>query len=515
MDGFAEFVVGDAPSPSVHARLAVARPVQVRGGALPERGLCLPVSAPEADIQAYIRRAAQQRRFFCVSAAKSVARTSLTAFEVPAPGRQPTFASLTPSQREWYFRWRSLQRDGAGPVTSLGYVTLHAAELIHLIGVDSVEDAFVRLRALWLAHRGAHPSLDATLPRWCLDLVGHYGDASARLLAASAALRGRVDVNFGVDAWVRGEERALPAQAWGALVTHRPGRAAFGRGADSAVRAEIVQAMRLSVRLIDDHWRRAHGLSVAEALAPEGEVTVYRMSFREANFEGVRQTYEVGRVRNYAASAQLSEVLTAFARLGENAVRRRHGKSLLKMDYEGEAVDRVDADLLEAFPVLVTRGKKRVGVPEVAPTPQSAPLRLDWARVAAIEAESGALRERLVREMADGETQALSPALPSPGPSAPPASALSPASGQVEPALEGAPDPARVFAAALLRAPGASAPLATLPVPEGVFAGTLVDAVNDAALEEMGDLALFLEDGEVTVSSEARPFLMTFAAGDV
>jgi hypothetical protein len=89
---------------------------------------------------------------------------------LPFTSYWPTYAVMSPGQKQWYFYWRSRALAEEYPPCDLSYLFIYIYELINNIH----DNALKRLYSLWVAYRGSHPELDVYLPLWILDYILTY-----------------------------------------------------------------------------------------------------------------------------------------------------------------------------------------------------------------------------------------------------------------------------------------------------------------------------------------------------
>ncbi|MCH5203917.1 MAG: TerB N-terminal domain-containing protein [Oscillospiraceae bacterium] len=83
----------------------------------------------------------------------------------------PMYAAMSNSQLRTYFTWRSDVRRGVWRDIDKSYVILYVYELLNKIGVNSSDEAFLKLLELWKNARSLNFAkyLDEILPRWLKD----------------------------------------------------------------------------------------------------------------------------------------------------------------------------------------------------------------------------------------------------------------------------------------------------------------------------------------------------------
>ena len=151
---FAEIDLGADASPS-HAY------------AIPERSADMPPYVPKPRALFSFQTT---EKLFLQQAQKFAQRTVRAARFVPFMAYWPTYSSMSAAQTAWYFHWRGMVRAHEYPQTDLSYIFLYVYELINLVGVDSPQDAYTKLKDVWSAYRNIYPRLDRYLYPWACDL---------------------------------------------------------------------------------------------------------------------------------------------------------------------------------------------------------------------------------------------------------------------------------------------------------------------------------------------------------
>lgn len=83
---------------------------------------------------------------------------------------RPVYGALSTDQLRTYFTWRTGVRRGVWNRVDKPYIMLYCYELLNCIGVNSAEEAYCRLSEVWENCRDFCPALDKVMPRWLKDL---------------------------------------------------------------------------------------------------------------------------------------------------------------------------------------------------------------------------------------------------------------------------------------------------------------------------------------------------------
>lgn len=87
----------------------------------------------------------------------------------------PTYSDMTLEQQRAYFGWRTKVRRGEYSPTNLSFMFVYAYELINLIGVQSPQQGYECLKALYDKLGDEQPKLKKYVSEWLYDMVIYYG----------------------------------------------------------------------------------------------------------------------------------------------------------------------------------------------------------------------------------------------------------------------------------------------------------------------------------------------------
>lgn len=82
---------------------------------------------------------------------------------------RPIYAALSRSQLRTYFTWRTGWRQGLHSIADKPYILLYCYEVLNKIGFDSSDGAYRELLLIWNELRGDALYLNGFLPRWIKD----------------------------------------------------------------------------------------------------------------------------------------------------------------------------------------------------------------------------------------------------------------------------------------------------------------------------------------------------------
>lgn len=136
----------------------------------------------------------------------------------------PTYSAMSDRQLRGYFTWHAAVRRGAIEETSLSFAFVYLYELICGIGVKTPEEGFAAIESFWQTYRCFAPEIDRFAGVWLQDYVVYHG-LPARLLEPYKTLafdRALIDLRH-ADA----EAAALAIQTRGSAAKRKRGESAL------------------------------------------------------------------------------------------------------------------------------------------------------------------------------------------------------------------------------------------------------------------------------------------------
>lgn len=97
----------------------------------------------------------------------------------------PYYSSLHLSQLRGYFSWRARVRQGELPPAPTPFAFLYCYELIHLIGVQDADAGYHALQAFFQQYAASLPEFQKLVPEWLDDMVIYY-QLPAQLLSEAS-----------------------------------------------------------------------------------------------------------------------------------------------------------------------------------------------------------------------------------------------------------------------------------------------------------------------------------------
>ena len=100
----------------------------------------------------------------------------------------PTYNVMSDQQLRGYFTWRAAVRHGSIGQTSTSFAFVYLYELINGIGVANPRAGFQQIKSFWEAYRTFAPELDRYVPEWLVDYAV-YHNLDPQLLADTKTVR--------------------------------------------------------------------------------------------------------------------------------------------------------------------------------------------------------------------------------------------------------------------------------------------------------------------------------------
>lgn len=150
-----------------------------------EAGISIPastISIQEPSVKVSIEYESREQQF--VKQAKSLAdHNGERAPFVQFMSYWPTYQDMSDSEQKWYFYWRSEVRNMRYPETDLSYIFLHTYELINGVGWTEPKHGLIQLTQLLIHYGEAYRQLENYLFDWIYDfaLVHQLTDTIGKL----------------------------------------------------------------------------------------------------------------------------------------------------------------------------------------------------------------------------------------------------------------------------------------------------------------------------------------------
>jgi hypothetical protein len=440
---------------------------------------------------------------FIKDAVKYVARREKSAVFVPFMCYWPTYDSMTPAQRKWYFYWRGQVRDGQYPGTDLSYIFVHVYELINNVGVRDGVDGYTQLFKLWTAYRDKYSKLDRYLTDWiadylvvnkaAIDLATFYSQAMERKAFAG-------DPDILLSRYAKGSLNSFPMDLIDRLSDYRPRKSKFYNDGNSDL---IEKFLPLSVGRVDACLRQKKGKGILQSYHPDTATRTRRFVFQSALYAGKAREIELPPVVPYSQYPPLREFMTSVVKHTENDLRAfKSCKSKLRgYSLDDDVKAAIDAFLAEAQGQII----EKKAAPRVV---------IDFARVSELKVESDEVRAMLLAgQQMEAEPLSVAPtsvqasgtsAVPSVERPADTPAGMLPDLDPVNRILSQLSSEERRLLDILRRCKWEAGDMALAASMPGTFVEAIVDRINNLALHQLPDMLILSEDGTKIVTEDYR-----------
>ena len=440
----------------------------------------------------------------------------------------PTYAMMSDQQLRGYFTWRAQVRRGVVEATSLSFAFVYIYELLNGVGGRDPRACFDKLFAFWQAYRAVAPEIDRYAQSWLRDFIVYHGLPAAlmeqvvdtsfeqALIVARRAEAALIAESGEVPCLAEADAQGALYQALAALSSYRIDRSAFATAHEADVSTVVSQVFAGLVR----HCARRRKRGFIDSLFGLPYASPHIMFEAAVFYEPARHPdclYQVNEAHSYSCKDGRWMALRQYREPGRNA---ELGAILHGIDRAMRLAWGDDYPLKEReLPKYVARMIDEAVSARLswARDQEARRVTIDRSQLAGIRARAADIREQLLVDEERDEAVADEGALAAPGegPSAvaaaPAASTVpvAPAMAALQPAATPAPAPAVAAAPAAPAPAAASAPSLLSPeeaayvhallsgagVAEAVAASgrsedMLVDAVNEALFDLIGDTAL-------------------------
>ena len=440
---------------------------------------------------------------FIKDALKYVARREKSAVFVPFMCYWPTYDSMTPDQRKWYFYWRGQVRGGQYLETDLSYIFVHVYELINNVGVEDGVDGYTQLFKLWTAYRTKYQKLDRYLMDWIADyLVVNKAAVDVSVFYAQAmemkAFAGDPDILL--TRCATGSLASLPMDLIDRLSDYRPRKSKFYADGNSAL---MDRYLPLCMGRVDACLRQKKGKGILQSYHPDMATRSRRFAFQSALYAGEAREIQLPPVVPYSQYPPLREFMTGIVKHAENDLRAlKSCKSRLR----GYALDN---DVRAAIDAFIAEVQSKIAGARAAPR-----FVVDLHKVSELTAESDEVRDMLLAgqrvepepvsatpESAQTAESAAAPSIKRPSDT--PAGLLTDLD-PVNRIMAQLSSEERQLLDILRRCQWETSDAALAQAMPAAFVENLADHINNLALHELPDMLILSEDGKKIVTEDFR-----------
>ncbi|RJR55294.1 MAG: hypothetical protein C4576_00055 [Desulfobacteraceae bacterium] len=260
---------------------------------------------------------------FIQDAKKTVNRRGAAVAHVPFMSYWPTYDSMTSSQLQWYFYWRSMVREGKYPDSDLSYIFVFIYELINNVGVKDTRDGYEQLRRVWLNYRDRQPKLDNYLIDWIFDyaLINKYPADPMEFLQEALKVNALPRYNY-IDlvlpGYITGSLVELPLVLIDSISNYRILRSKFFNEGYQSVVEEFVPR---SLDEVNRHMTEKFGAGIFGLFKPKSYMPVERYPYQSALYSGRLGTIKMNNIVSYSQHAPLRDFIASTVKHIENRLR--------------------------------------------------------------------------------------------------------------------------------------------------------------------------------------------------
>lgn len=317
---------------------------------------------------------------FISEAKKHVNRTEKQCEPVPFMQYWPTYSTMSKAQQKYYFYWRTQLRQGVRLPADTSYLFVYIYEVINLIGFDNPRDAFDHLVKFWGYYRKLVPKLDNYLPDWIADfIVIHKLPTDPLKWYGRIAKMGSLsDEDLLIEAWLQSNDGydVLSNDIIFRLADYNQTKSKFYKQQADAV--DLDNAYKKGIEAVDAYLKAETGKSLFELHQSSRTRALRRRPFASAVHEYPDSEIHIATVHFWYGNEALSDALKNIVKHTENVVREKNGYRYKLRDIELDP--KWETAIESAFTVA----------------PAKRELEIDLSEVAQLQEESEAIRERLI-----------------------------------------------------------------------------------------------------------------------
>ena len=312
---------------------------------------------------------------------------------VPFNVQLPVYSSLHPSQRSYYFYWRSRFRKGLYEKTDSGYIRLLCFEIMSGTGWTDPAEGLAVLGTLLSRYGDQFPILRASLCLWYRDFAVLHRlrlpefPAGADPADASSGL-----LNIYLCSQDPHSPLKLPYEVLEALIDYPLARSRFRQAGNDRLMRE---ALPRCAALADQILRKETGKGILETYMPADVSVLMLRLYAGAVAADTGRTIKIT-VRNYQAAAPLREYLTNLVRHCENCLRviMKYRGRLRDIRLDDKTAGLIDAFLKREYDPAARKQQDRAEAAEKG-APASSNMRLDFEKIRSLRIQSDHVRDLL------------------------------------------------------------------------------------------------------------------------
>lgn len=260
---------------------------------------------------------------FTLQGRKLAEREEADAVFVPFQCYWPTYETMSEGQTKWYLYWRGRVRAGEYPDTDLSYIFLYIYEIINHIGINNAMDGFMKLCRLWSSYRERYLSLDRYMAPWLQDYISVYqcGETSDVLKEIpDKSLLSLFPDDFAAK-YIGNADAELPVEFINQFSDYKFYLSKFFKEDEDNL---LLKLMPSIFSRINAYFIKKAGKGIFQQFTPEDIPCQHRLPFANAVYYGDVKTITVEKF-SYVAYRPLRSFFTAVIKHAENKLREKKG----------------------------------------------------------------------------------------------------------------------------------------------------------------------------------------------
>lgn len=316
---------------------------------------------------------------------------------VPFMAYWPNYDSMSVSQQDWYFYWRSQVRIQNYIDTDLSYLFVYIYELLNGIGWKKPEEGYERLLQVWRGYQQRYNKLDSYLESWTYDFaMKHQLNYVKMQTIGLSRVTPSIKTDLMIEAYNQEIPLKLPFAYINALCDYAITGSKFYKDGNETL---IKEAIPRVIALTDAFLRKETGKGLLETYGPKEAKEQNYPLFASAICREANQKVSVY-VKAYSSHEALRTYVNELVRFGENTLRSIKGH---KGRLRGVVLEERLSKVVEAF-----LKKEYATSPSTLETPKTKTITLDFESIDALREESNEVRAALeVEDIISEEPKAL------------------------------------------------------------------------------------------------------------
>lgn len=297
----------------------------------------------------------------------------------------PTYESMSKSQQNWYFYWRTEVRNGNYIDTDLSYIFVYIYELLSGVGWKTSQEGNEKLVQIWKAYQVRFPKLDSYLQSWIFDFATLNNLEYTNVVnSCYVRLSPSTKTDLLINHYSSKNPLKLPFDIIDALSDYSLIGSKFYKDGHQALMQEAIPRV---VALVDAVFKRKKNKGILDIYGPNQTKKQEYYAFASAVCPDANKKISIS-VKAYSSSQKLRGYINELVRYAENTLRALYG---YRGRLRGITLDEETAKLVDAFL------KKEYGNinPSQYEPEKKVSVELDFASIDALREQSNAVRTAL------------------------------------------------------------------------------------------------------------------------